>query len=189
MKAGRKGTLILFLLWGFQTSWAADCPLLSRFEEGQWRAEFTAMAGLDAGRTSREGDYYFTGSVEYDWPVYARGVLGLKAYPLFVYLQDEDEKGESDTILGGGIGVNLRLYLRKQERTGLYGEVSSGPIWHSGDLENNSSRVNFMTELAIGYELRNHWFVEAKWAHLSNAGLAADNDGVNAAGLAIGRVF
>jgi len=79
------------------------------FRDGRWRLEFCSSAGLPSNnRESRSGDFLFTGSAEYEFPIHARATLGLRTYPLFVY----DESGD-DTIFGGGAGIAARIYQNK----------------------------------------------------------------------------
>lgn len=157
--------------------------------ENTWRVEFTGVGGVYSGETERDGDFYFTGSIEYGWPIFSRAVLGLKAYPLFLYREKEDAVGESEWIYGFGAGVSARIYAKRDTRTGLYGEVSVTPVWHTDYFEGNGSRVNFLSEFAIGYDFENDWHVALKWEHLSNARLSGDNAGVNGVGLAVGYRF
>ena len=180
--------LLLAVTMSAGSAWGAPA-LFEDFGEGSWRVEFTAVGGAYSGKVDRGGDFWFTGSVEYDWPIYARAVLGLKAYPLFLYLQDENDDDESDTIHGAGLGIAARFYFSKEERKGFYGEVGASTIWHSRYLERNTSRLNFLSEVGIGYEFRNDWHMAVKWEHISNGGMGSRNAGVNGVGLAFGYTF
>jgi hypothetical protein len=154
---------------------------------GLWRVEIGAVAGGFSGESNRDGDFYFAGSIEYGWPVFSRAVLGLKAYPLFLYHEEEGEDGGSEEILGAGAGLFARLYARKDETAGIYAEASIAPIYHSDYLEDNSSRMNFLNSIGVGYEFDNDWHVSLKWEHMSNANLGSDNAGMN--GLSLGAGF
>lgn len=179
-------TLALCLL-GVGSVARADNPFLSQFHDGEWRLEFAGVCAIHSGEKNREGDFYFTGSVEYGWPIFSRAVLGLKAYPLFLYRENAGDR--SETIFGVGAGVCTRIFARRDERTGLYGEAGIGPIWHSDCIQYNASRVNFLIELGIGYEFRNDWHIAVKWEHMSNGRLRGENSGVNGLGLAVGYRF
>src|SRR5262245_37671857 len=63
--------------------------VVSGFSDGRWRIEAGAATGFHSGRRDRSGDVLVTGNVEYEWPVYARCTLGLRAYPLFMYKQND----------------------------------------------------------------------------------------------------
>ncbi|HOJ32070.1 MAG TPA: acyloxyacyl hydrolase [Candidatus Hydrogenedentes bacterium] len=159
------------------------------FSRGEWRLELTGVADIHSGKADRDGDFYFTGSIEYGWPIFSRAVLGLKAYPLFLYREKNDGCGDSDLIYGAGAGICARIYAKRDARTGLFAEVSISPIWHSDYLEGNGSRVNFLSEVGLGYDFDNEWHVALKWEHFSNARLNGDNAGVNGIALAVGYRF
>ena len=167
----------------------AENPFTSHFTDGNWRAELTITDGVYSGKIDRHGDLLVAGSVEYEWPVFARAVLGLKAYPLFLYLQETNDEGESDTIHGAAVGLSSRFFLKEEERKGFYGELGASLVWHSRYLEGNTSRLNFMTEMGVGYEFHNDWHVAIKWEHISNSGMTSRNAGANGIGLSFGYSF
>lgn len=156
------------------------------FSQGSWRAEITVATGFHSGRQSRSGDMLYMGNVEYEFPIYARTTLGLKAYPLFVYDQDDDD---ADTVVGGGFGIGARHYFAGDERSGWFGEATVALMGHSNQFEGNSSNVNFMTGVGLGYQFQNDWHVTAQFHHFSNAGFGDSNSGTNSLGLGIGCSF
>ena len=153
--------------------------------DGRWRTEVGASTGFHSGRRSRTGDVLVTGNVEYEWPLYARCTLGLRAYPLFLYHQNDPE----DSLWGGGFGGVGRIYQRADERNGWFGEAGAGVIWHSGHINGNSATMDFLLEGGVGYQFRNDWHVTLQASHLSNAGLSDDNAGANSVGVAVGFTF
>jgi hypothetical protein len=156
------------------------------FSDGNWRAEISVGTGIHSGRQSRSGDMLYMGNVEYEFPIYARTTLGLKAYPLFVYDQDD---GDADTVVGGGIGIGARYYFGEGDRSGWFGEATVAALGHSNEFEGNSSNFNFMTGVGLGYEFQNDWHVTAQFHHFSNAGFGDSNSGTNTLGLGIGYSF
>ena len=157
-----------------------------RFEDGRWRVELSGFGATYSGKTSRGGDSLFTASVEYEWPIFARVALGLRAYPLFCYHQHDPQ---SD-IWGAGGGIAGRIYQHKGTLDGWYGEAAASAIWQSDSIEKNSSRVNFLTEPGVGYEFPDtNWHAALKVHHLSNAGLGSENTGTNGLGLSVGYRF
>jgi len=155
----------------------------SRFDEGRWRLELTGLNVFDSPGRHKDGQRYFTGSVEYEFPVSRRGKLGLRLYPLFFH------EG-SHPIYGAGAGLSARVYQHAEEYTGLFGEVGVSALWHSREFHDNSTRVNFLSEAGIGYQFRkSDWHVTLKVEHISNAGLGGDNAGLNGVGLAVGYTF
>lgn len=183
------GACVLLLVCCAAAPAAAEFPLWSDFEEGRWRVEVSDTAGIHTGKTDREGDWLLTGSLEYEWPVMAHGSLGLRIYPLF-YLSEDEDDGDSDSIWGGGGGPVLRLYHHEDTQTGFYLEAGASLIWMSDHIEKNSSRVNFLTGIGLGYQFgESGWHAIAKWEHISNAGTGDRNTGYNGLGVGVGYRF
>jgi hypothetical protein len=156
------------------------------FGEGNWRTEVTVATGFHSGRRSRSGDMLYMGNIEYEFPIYARATLGLKAYPLFAYDQSDDDL---DTLAGAGLGLGARYYFGEDERTDWFGEVTAAALGHSGNINGNSSNFNFMIGAGLGYEFQNDWHVTAQFHHISNSGIGENNAGANTIGLAVGYKF
>jgi len=159
--------------------------LLNGFDEGRWRTEVAVSTGFHSGNRSRTGDILVKGNIEYEWPVFARCTLGLRAYPLFLYLQDEP----SETLAGGGFGAIGRVYQNAGARNGWFGEAGAGMIWHTNHIEGNSATMDFLLEGGVGYQFQNNWHVTLQVSHLSNGGLSDNNAGANSVGLAVGFTF
>ena len=155
-----------------------------QLERGRWRLELTHMRGVDIGARNREDDYCFTGSVEYEMPMSPHGTLGVRLYPAFVYHEED-----SHPIYGGALGLAGRLYAKEEGHKGLFGEVGTAVLWHSRQFEGNTADVNFLTEVGIGYLFRNDLHVAVKYRHMSNAGTARKNAGVDSLGLGVGFTF
>ncbi|MCC6793635.1 MAG: acyloxyacyl hydrolase [Candidatus Hydrogenedentes bacterium] len=159
--------------------------VIDGFRDGRWRTEVGVSTGFHSGNRSRTGDMLVTGNVEYEWPVFARCSLGLRAYPLFLYHQNDP----SDTLWGGGIGTVGRVYQNAGDRNGWFGEAGAGVIWHTNHIEGNSATMDFLLEAGVGYQFKNNWHVTLQASHLSNAGLSENNAGANSLGLAVGFTF
>lgn len=159
--------------------------VIDGFNDGRWRNEVGVSTGFHSGRRSRTGDMLVKGNVEYEWPVFARCSLGLRAYPLFLYHQNDP----NDTLWGGGIGTVGRVYQNAGERSGWFGEAGAGVIWHTNHIEGNSATMDFLLETGVGYQFKNNWHVTLQASHLSNAGLSDDNAGANSLGVAVGFTF
>ncbi|HNR31226.1 MAG TPA: acyloxyacyl hydrolase [Candidatus Hydrogenedentes bacterium] len=155
-----------------------------KFDEGRWRLELSGARGIHSGSTDREGDTLVTGSVEYEFPASARTTLGLRLLPLFIYDQDDYE-----TVVGGGFGLSGRLYQHAAEYRGWFGELGVSALAHDGKIRRNSSNVNFLTGVGVGYQFKSNWHATLRYEHLSNAGLGDHNAGVNTVGLAFGFTF
>lgn len=168
--------------------YAATLPILAaialttnasagQFQEGSWRLELSGLRTVEC----RDEAWYGTASVEYEFPAYPHGKLGLRLYPGFLY--------GSEPIFGAGAGVATRVYQHGDRHDGLFGEVGVSVLWHSRDFEANSCRVNFLSEAGIGYKFTDGWHVTLKLDHISNAGLGEYNGGINGLGLAAGYTF
>lgn len=157
-----------------------------RFSDGWWRAELTGVGGMYSGKTSRGGDLMALGSFEYEFPMYARTTLGLRAYPLFYYHQDDP----ADEIFGAGGGLATRIYQNEETYDGWFGEAGGSLIWQSDYIDKNSSRVNFLLEAGVGYEFPDDdWHVALKFFHISNGSMGSRNTGSNGVGLSVGCRF
>ena len=159
--------------------------LLDEFQEGHWRTE---LAGVDASLSNkyeRDDDCFATASIEYAWPIHSHITFGLRAYPLFVYSQNEPPK----TLWGGGAGVVGRVYKNADCYSGWYAETGAAMVFHDRLLRDNSSHANFLLELGLGYAFKNNWHAGLKLHHISNGGIGRHNAGTNGFGLAVGYTF
>ncbi|NLV44822.1 MAG: acyloxyacyl hydrolase [Candidatus Hydrogenedentes bacterium] len=178
--------LSTFSIFAFVVSISLLFPLTANagFENGSWRLELSGGPGFTVGGRDREGDYLLKGTVEYEIPTTPHLSLGLRILPLFVYGQDD-----GDTVYGGGGGVSARLYAVKSEYRGLFAEGSAHIIGHENRIAGNSSNLNFLTGLGVGYKFAKGWHTVLKWEHISNAGLGEANSGADTVTLGFGYTF
>ncbi|MCC6490876.1 MAG: acyloxyacyl hydrolase [Candidatus Hydrogenedentes bacterium] len=174
-----------FAMFFLAESAQADNAITQGFGEGRWRTEVGAATGFHSGRRDRTGDIVVKGSVEYEWPIFARATLGLRTYPLFLYMQDDPE----DTLAGGGLGIASRVYQNKDTRDGAFVEGGASVLFHSNHIEGNSATMDFLLEGGLGYQFKSNWHVTLQVQHISNGGLSDDNAGANSVGLAVGYTF
>jgi hypothetical protein len=166
-----------------------------RFSEGSWRLELSGLGGIHSGSYDREGDFLVNGAVEYEFPATSRCKLGLRLLPLFLYDQDSDGRDgqrnddRDETVWGGGVGFAVRLYQKRDEYRGFFGEVEGNAIGHQHKFDGNSANLNFLIGCGVGYKFGNAWHVALKYSHISNAGLGGENSGANAVGLGLGYTF
>src|SRR5215472_8385552 len=79
--------------------------------------------------------------------------------------------------------VNLKWNFTHSARTVPYFELGGGVLFTSTEVPLNTSTVNFVTHAALGF----HFFVRerravsfnVRYEHISNAGLAVPNPGIN----------
>lgn len=157
-----------------------------QWREGSWRLELSGGPGVNFGSGDRDGDFLIKGTVEYEVPATPHLTLGLRMLPAFVYGQDG--RGE-DTVWGAGAGLGGRLYTQKSEYRGLFAEANVHVLGHENRFAGNSSNVNFLTGLGLGYKFLEGWHAVVKWEHISNANLSDDNSGVDTVTLGLGYTF
>jgi hypothetical protein len=158
------------------------------WEDGRLRLEGQGWASVRSGRRSRTEDNGIAGAIEKDFPVNEKLSMGIRLIPLFYVEEDDHDEYEGNDIWGGGFGLTARYYF-EEVHDGWFAEFTESVIGHSDIFNGNSGSANFMSEIGIGYEFDSNWSITAKWRHISNAGFADDNSGVNALGIGIGFAF
>lgn len=84
-----------------------------------------------------------------------------------------------------GVGVNplnLKWNFVAHRRWSPYLELSGGTLFTTAKVPANTSAVNFTSGAALGTHLlgsKYSWAIEARYLHISNAGLGDLNPGVN----------
>jgi hypothetical protein len=181
---------IFFVVWLTPKVYCSDSGFFDAFNRGTWRFEILGGSGLSSrDKSDRKGDYYFTGSVEYGWPIYkSRTDVGVRVYPAFIYYQDKNDKGEDDIVFAAALGVLMRQY-RDINHKGFYWELGISPLWNSHLFRRNAARWNLLSEIDIGYQFDTDWHVALKFQHISNADTRSPNEGVNALALCLGFRF
>ncbi len=157
-----------------------------QFDEGRWRLELSGASGLYSGSENRRDDHLVTATAEYEFPVTKRTTLGLRLLPLFIY--DQKESGE-DTVWGAGAGLAFRVYQHANKQRGLFAEASANAIGHKNKFSANSSNLNFLESLGVGYQFKNNWHLSLRWQHISNASISSKNAGANSIALSAGISF
>lgn len=161
-------------------------PMLWADSSGLWRLEISGGPGVSVGNRDRGGDYLLKGTVEYEIPTTPHLSLGLRMLPFFVYGQDAPD---ADTVFGAGAGFGARLYSVGSEYRGLFAELNAHVIGHENRFAGNSSNLNFLTGIGVGYKCSQSWHTVLKWEHISNANLGEHNSGVDVVTLGMGYTF
>jgi lipid A 3-O-deacylase len=111
------------------------------------------------------------------------------AVPLFMVFQP------SSTAYGAGVNP-LGLKWDFATRGGIvpYFELGGGTLFTTHDVPRGTSRVNFTSGAALGTHLLGNehtWSLEVRYMHISNAGLASLNPGINTVQvrLGVGKFF
>jgi hypothetical protein len=99
------------------------------------------------------------------------------AVPVFVVFQ------KTNTAYGAGLNpVGLKWNFSGSRRVTPYCELSGGTIFTNTDVPEATTRVNFTSSVACGLHLlrkKYNWNAELRFMHISNAGIARFNPGIN----------
>jgi hypothetical protein len=127
-------------------------------------------------------DPYLVHAVEFEWMLLSHISMGLRVLPLLTYF-------DRQAIVGAGLGVTNRVYLGRVG-SGLYLGPAVCVVAHYDRFEGNSSNVNLLSSLDLGYQFPNARFrIGLKLEHMSNANLAEHNRGWNGISLLIGTTL
>lgn len=119
-------------------------------------------------------------------PAFLRGRLeyAVEAVPLFVVFQ------KTNTAYGAGVNpFAFKWALDTHGSVVPYFEIGGGTLFTNTKVPEGTSRVNFTTTGAVGLHfLRSKYNLstEIRFMHISNAGLATPNPGINTVQLRIG---
>jgi len=101
----------------------------------------------------------------------------------------------ANTAVGAGFNpLNLKWNFATRGRVVPYFELSGGTLFTDHGVPSGTNTVNFTTAAALGTHIlsnSHNWSVEVRYLHISNAGLAALNPGLNTVQvrLGIGKFF
>ncbi len=89
----------------------------------------------------------------------------------------------SGTTYGVGVNpLNLKWNFTSRGRVSPYFELSGGTLFTTSKVPAGTSTVNFTSAAALGTHIlgpRRAWAIEARYLHISNAGLGDLNPGIN----------
>ena len=129
--------------------------------------------------TDAHGQGFLRGRFEY----------AVDAIPAFLVFQP------ANTAYGVGLDpLGLKWNFSSHGRISPFLELTGGVLFTNHDIPTGTNSVNFMSNLALGTHVlgpRYNWSVEARYMHISNAGLATPNPGINTVQvrIGIGRFF
>jgi hypothetical protein len=174
-----------------------ECFAQAAPEQGGNEVELWAGGGHSVpGGTKDTGA--FNAGLRYGWiltgphlPGFLRGRFeyALDAVPLFLVFQP------SNTAAGIGFDpLGLKWNFQRHGRFSPYLELTGGCLFTNHNVPANTNTVNFMDQAAFGTHILGAKYnvsVELRYMHISNAGLASLNPGVNTVQvrLGVGRFF
>jgi hypothetical protein len=90
--------------------------------------------------------------------------------------------------------LTLKWNFATRGKVSPFLELNGGVLFTSHDVPTGTNSVNFASSLALGTHIlgpKYNWSIEARYMHISNAGLATPNPGINTVQvrLGIGRFF
>jgi len=138
-------------------------------------------AGLRYGwiLTAPHGPGFLNGRFEY----------AVDAVPVFLVFQP------ANTAYGLGFDpLALKWNFATRGKIVPFLELNGGVLFTNHNVPAGTNNVNFMSSLALGTHIlgpKYNWSIEARYMHISNAGLAVPNPGMNTVQirLGIGRFF
>jgi hypothetical protein len=140
----------------------------------------------------------FNAGLRYGWiltdphlPGLLRGRFeyALDAVPIFLIFQP------ANTAFGMGFDpLGLKWNFERHGRFSPFLELTGGAVFTNHDIPTGTNRVNFMDQAALGTHIlgaRYNVSLELRYMHISNAGLATPNPGINTVQvrLGIGQFF
>jgi len=183
----RKGLFFVAAL-----SWSVMCSAQQGPEAGGHEVRVWTGGGYTVPGGTKDTGVWNLG-LRYGWiltglhgPGFLKGRFeyGVDAVPAFLVFQP------ANTAYGAGIDpVGLKWNFAGRGRWSPYLELAGGVLFTSHDVPAGTNSVNFLSSLALGMHLlgpRYDWSLEARYMHISNAGLATPNPGINTLQVRIG---
>jgi lipid A 3-O-deacylase len=176
----KKLAIAVLMLFVTAAAWAQARP-----EDGGNEIQVWTGGGHSVpGGTSNTG--VWNAGVRYGWiltrpfgPGFLKGRFEyvLDATPVFVIWQ------RSNTAYGAGFSpLGLKWNFATRGAVAPYLELNGGTLFTNQDLPTGTSDVNFTDAAALGLHLfgeKHAWTLEARYMHISNAGLSKLNPGIN----------
>jgi len=137
---------------------------------------FTAGVRLGRVLTGDHGSGFLRGNFEY----------AVDLVPVYVVHLN-------DSTYGAGFNpINLKWNFTSHERVVPYLELGGGTLFSTSEVPPGTSTVNFRTHLSLGMHFKGSRSsnraatLEARYEHISNAGLAMPNPGINSVQFLLG---
>ncbi len=178
--------LLVFLFGALPLASAEDRP-----EEGGHELELWTGGGYSVPGGTKDTGVWNVG-VRYGWVLTAphgpgflsgRFEYAVDAMPVFVVFQ------RANNACGAGVyPFALKWILATRGTAQPYVELNGGTLFTNHEVPTGTSKVNFTSSAAVGIHfLRSHtWTVELRYMHISNAGLATPNSGINTVQVRLG---
>lgn len=173
------------LITGVVLLWAAGLAGQNGPQQGGQEIQFWAAGGHSvAGGTSDTG--VFNAGLRYGWiltGLHGPGILrgqfeyAVEAVPVFLVFQP------ANTAYGVGWDpLVLKWNFKRRGRIVPYFELGGGVLFTNHTVPPDTSSVNFTPQAALGFHrlgTKLNWSVDARYLHISDAGLSSFNPGIN----------
>jgi len=186
-KTPMKMVLVVILMLCSSVVFGQDRP-----EDGGREIQLWTGGGYSVpGGTSNTG--VWNAGLRYGWiltrphgPGFLKGRFeyAVDVVPAFVVFQP------ANTAYGGGFNpLNLKWDLATRGSIAPYVELSGGTLFTNRNVPDGTNTVNFTSCAAVGAHFlgdSHNWSVELRYMHISNAGLATPNPGLNTVQVRLG---
>lgn len=146
---------------------------------GYGLAAFNKSSDLGHLENSR---YYDFVQITYSYEKLLSGKFNLVAEP-FVGIVNRPVSG-----VDVGVAIGGRYYFGEKNYQGLFATISAGGVYTSVAFEEQGTHGLFVLQGGLGYKWEKV-FLEGKFRHYSNGGLAYPNRSINAGILGVGFTF
>jgi lipid A 3-O-deacylase len=177
----------------------ASCQSLAQTGPEQGGHEIQIWAGGGHSVSGGRGNTgAFNAGLRYGWiltdlhlPGFLRGRFeyAVDAVPVFMVFQP------ANTAYGVGFDpLGLKWNFQRHGRFSPYLELTGGVVFTDHNVPTGTNTVNFMDQAALGTHIlgaRRNVSLELRYMHISNAGLATPNPGINTVQvrLGVGKFF
>ena len=119
-------------------------------------------------------------------PGFLRGQLeyALDVVPVWVIAQ------KTNTAYGGGVNpFAFKWIMTTPKKVKPFLEIEGGTLFTNTKVPEGTSQINFTSSAALGMHVlgeKHNWSAEVRFMHISNAGIASPNPGINTIQVRIG---
>jgi lipid A 3-O-deacylase len=183
---------VLAALW-FATLWYAPQVCAQSGPERGGHELQVWTGGGHGTNGSQSSDGVFNVGARFGWvltkphgPSFLRGRFeyAVDVVPTFVVVQ------KTNTAYGAGVDpFALKWDFVEHHSVVPYAELGGGTLFTNNKVPEGTSHVNFTTSGALGLHFlrsKYNWSAEVRFMHISNAGLASPNPGINTVQFRIG---
>lgn len=158
--------------------------------EAAWPEQFTIYAVGARSTPNKHGQDSFeslnfeaTGPTKwpFEWGVAFAPTLISQPVDFF------DTLHEKETVHAASLSLLARHTFAQRGSVRPYVELSSGPIYANRRVPETTSHYNFISQGGVGVLTNGGWMAGIRFFHISNAGYADSNPGVNFVGILFGR--